>query len=91
MVGIGILLQYSICLRFPLDNYLLSLTCHQCAQYVAEAIADPEMANAALEIAGDVISMKQTLATYQQVTGKKLGRCSLSNVLRRITVRSHKL
>lgn len=37
-----------------------------------KAIADPEMANAALEIAGDVISMKQTLATYQQVTGKKL-------------------
>lgn len=42
------------------------------AKYVAEAIADPEMANAALKIAGDVISMKQTLATYQQVTGKKL-------------------
>lgn len=42
------------------------------ALYVAEAVADPEMANAALKITGDVISMKQTLATYQQVTGKEL-------------------
>lgn len=42
------------------------------AKYVAEAIADPQMANASLEIAGDIINMKQTLATYEQVTGRKL-------------------
>jgi nucleoside-diphosphate-sugar epimerase len=42
------------------------------AKFIAEAIADPSMANTALQIAGDVITMKQLLATYQRVTGKTL-------------------
>ena len=42
------------------------------ALYIAQAVADPELANSALEIAGDEITMNQTIATYQQVTGKEL-------------------
>lgn len=42
------------------------------AKYTAEAIADPEMVNKALKVAGDVLTMKQLLATYEEVTGKKL-------------------
>jgi nucleoside-diphosphate-sugar epimerase len=42
------------------------------AKYTAEAIADPEMANSVLKVAGDVLTMKQLLATYEEVTGKKL-------------------
>ncbi|MDF5732002.1 MAG: NmrA family NAD(P)-binding protein [Rhizonema sp. PD38] len=42
------------------------------AKYIAEAIADPEMENAALEVAGDVLSMKQLKATYSETTGKTL-------------------
>ena len=42
------------------------------AKYVAEAIADPEMGNRPLRIAGDVLTLKQLHATYQAVTGKTL-------------------
>jgi nucleoside-diphosphate-sugar epimerase len=42
------------------------------AKYTAEAIADPQMLNSALKVAGDVLTMKQLLATYEEVTGKKL-------------------
>lgn len=42
------------------------------AKYVAEVIADPEMVNQALKVAGDVLTMKQLLAAYEAVTGKKL-------------------
>ena len=54
------------------ETFFDTTTTDDTALYVAETIADPEMVNAALEIAGDVISMKSTLATYEQVTGKKL-------------------
>lgn len=50
------------------------------AKYVAEAIADPEMSNTALEIAGDVLSMKQVIATYENVTGKTLTKKHLGSV-----------
>jgi nucleoside-diphosphate-sugar epimerase len=42
------------------------------AKLIAEAISDPTMANGILQVAGDVITMKQLLETYQTVTGKKL-------------------
>jgi uncharacterized protein YbjT (DUF2867 family) len=42
------------------------------AKLIAEAIADPAMANNVLQVAGDIITMKQLLETYQTVTGKKL-------------------
>ncbi len=47
-------------------------TTNDTAKFIAEAIADPTMANKALEIAGDIITMKQLLETYQNVTGKTL-------------------
>lgn len=42
------------------------------AKYVAEAVSDPELANTALEVAGDVLSAKQLLAVYEEATGNKL-------------------
>jgi uncharacterized protein YbjT (DUF2867 family) len=42
------------------------------AKYIAEAIADHAMENQVLRVAGDVISMKQILAAYQEVSGQKL-------------------
>jgi nucleoside-diphosphate-sugar epimerase len=42
------------------------------AKLIAEAISDPTMANGILQVAGDVITMKQLLETYQTVTSKKL-------------------
>lgn len=50
------------------------------AKYTAEAIADPEMTNKALKVAGDVLTMKQLLATYEEVTGKKLEEKRLGSV-----------
>ena len=47
-------------------------TTNDTAKFIAEAIADPTMANKALQIAGDIITMKQLLETYQNVTGKTL-------------------
>jgi NmrA-like family len=42
------------------------------AKYVVEAMVDPDMANAALEVAGTVLSMKELCATYESVKGKAL-------------------
>jgi hypothetical protein len=42
------------------------------AKYVVEAMVDPDMANAALEVAGTVLSMKELCATYELVKGKAL-------------------
>jgi nucleoside-diphosphate-sugar epimerase len=50
------------------------------AKLIAEAIADPTMANGVLQVAGDVITMKQLLETYQTVTGKKLIENQLGSV-----------
>lgn len=50
------------------------------AKYTAEAIADPDMSNRALRVAGDVLTMKQLLATYEEVTGKQLEARSLGSV-----------
>jgi nucleoside-diphosphate-sugar epimerase len=50
------------------------------AKLIAEAIADPTMANGILQVAGDVITMKQLLETYQTVTSKKLIENQLGSV-----------
>jgi nucleoside-diphosphate-sugar epimerase len=50
------------------------------AKLIAEAIADPTMANGVLQVAGDVITMKQLLKTYQTVTSKKLTENQLGSV-----------
>ena len=42
------------------------------ANYVAEAVVDPNLKNQALEIAGDSLTMKQLKAVYKQTTGKQL-------------------
>jgi NmrA-like family len=47
---------------------------------IAEVIADPTMANGVLQVAGDVITMKQLLETYQTVTGKTLTENRLGSV-----------
>jgi NmrA-like family len=50
------------------------------AKYVAEAMVDPEMANAALQVAGTVLSMKELCATYELVTGKTLVQRCLGSI-----------
>ena len=44
------------------------------AKYVAEAVSDPNLVNTALEVAGDVLTMKQLLAAYEEATGNKAPR-----------------
>lgn len=50
------------------------------AKYVAEAVTDPSLANTALEVAGEVLTMKQLLAAYEEATGKKLQEKRLGSV-----------
>lgn len=50
------------------------------AKYVAEAVSDPELANTALEVAGDVLTAKQLLAAYEEATGKTLEQKPLGTV-----------
>ncbi len=50
------------------------------AKYTAEAIADPQMVNSVLKVAGDVLTMKQLLATFEEVKGKKLVEKRLGSV-----------
>ncbi|NEU71911.1 NmrA family NAD(P)-binding protein [Hassallia byssoidea VB512170] len=50
------------------------------AKYIAEAIADPQMVNSALKVAGDILTMKQLLATFEEVKGKKLVEKRLGSV-----------
>jgi NmrA-like family len=47
-------------------------TLNDTAKYVVEAMVDPDMSNAALEVAGTVLSMKELCATYELVKGKAL-------------------
>lgn len=50
------------------------------AKYVAEAVSDPNLVNTALEVAGEVLTMKQLLAAYEEATGKKLQEKRLGSV-----------
>ena len=50
------------------------------AKYVAEAVTDPDLANMALEVAGDVLSAKQLKAAYEEVTGNPLAEKPLGSV-----------
>lgn len=60
----------------PLDY----TTTDDTAKYVAEAVSDPDLANTALEVAGEVLTMKQLLAAYEEATGKKLQEKRLGSV-----------
>jgi nucleoside-diphosphate-sugar epimerase len=50
------------------------------AKYVAEAIADPEMNNRMMKVAGDVLTMKQLLNVYEEIAGKKLKEQQLGTI-----------
>ena len=50
------------------------------AKYIAEAVSDPELANTALEVAGDVLTAKQLKAAYEKVTGNILTAKPLGSV-----------
>ena len=50
------------------------------AKYVAEAVSDPDLANMALEVAGDTLTSKQLKATYEGATGSKLTEKSLGSI-----------
>lgn len=62
--------------EMPLDY----TTTDDTAKYVAQAVSDPDLANTALEVAGEVLTMKQLLAAYQEATGKKLQEKRLGSV-----------
>ena len=47
-------------------------TTEDTAKYVAEAVSDRDLVNTALEVAGEVLTMKQLKTTYEEATGKKL-------------------
>jgi len=50
------------------------------AKYVAEAVTDPDLANTALEVAGDVLTAKQLKAAYEEATGNQLAEKPLGSV-----------
>ena len=47
-------------------------TIEDTAKYVAEAVSDRNLVNTALEVAGEVLTMKQLKTAYESATGKKL-------------------
>ncbi len=50
------------------------------AKYVAAAVSDPDLANTALEVAGEVLTAKQLKAAYEEATGNKLTEKPLGSV-----------
>lgn len=42
------------------------------AKYTAEAVVDPRTINTSFQVAGDVMTMKEAIAAYEEVKGKKL-------------------
>ena len=62
------------------DTPLDFTTTNDTAKYVAEAVSDPELANTALEIAGDILTAKQLKAAYEEATGNKLQEKPLGSV-----------
>jgi uncharacterized protein YbjT (DUF2867 family) len=55
-------------------------TIHDTARYTAEAVFDPVLANQVFEVAGDVLTMKEFLAIYQETTGRHLTERRLGSV-----------
>ncbi|PSB27303.1 aromatic alcohol reductase [Chlorogloea sp. CCALA 695] len=62
--------------EMPLDL----TTTDDTAKYVAEAVSDPDLANMALEVAGDTLTSKQLKAIYEGATGSKLTEKSLGSI-----------
>ena len=55
-------------------------TTEDTAKYVAEAVSDRELTNTALEVAGEILTMKQLKSAYEEATGKKLEEQHLGSV-----------
>ncbi|MBH8574399.1 NmrA family NAD(P)-binding protein [Nostocaceae cyanobacterium CENA369] len=51
-------------------------TIEDTAKYTAEAVVDPRAINTSFQVVGDVISMKEAVAAYEEVKGKKLTQTS---------------
>ena len=77
--------------QFDLDNGIFQYwgdgetpvdmtTIDDTAKYVAEAVSDRDLANTALEVAGEVLTMKALLAAYEEATSKKLQEKRLGSV-----------
>ena len=62
------------------DTPLDFTTTDDTAKYVAEAVSDPELANTALEVAGDMLTAKQLKAAYEEATGNVLKEKPLGSV-----------
>ena len=62
------------------DTPLDFTTTDDTAKYVAEAVSDPELANTALEVVGDVLTAKQLKAAYEEATGNQLKEKPLGSV-----------
>ncbi|GAB4542065.1 MAG: hypothetical protein Tsb0014_34470 [Pleurocapsa sp.] len=69
--------------QFDLDNGIFKYwgdgetpvdmtTIEDTAKYVAEAVSDRQLVNAALEVAGETLTMKQLKSAYEKGTGQKL-------------------
>lgn len=50
------------------------------AKYVAEAVSDPELANAALEVVGETLTAKQLKTAYEEAAGTQLHEKPLGSV-----------
>jgi uncharacterized protein YbjT (DUF2867 family) len=50
------------------------------AKYVAEAVSDPDLANKALEVAGETLTAKQLKASYEAATGTHLAEKKLGSI-----------
>ena len=50
------------------------------AKYVAEAVSDPDLANTALEVAGDTLTPKQLKSAYEAATGTQLAEKPLGSI-----------
>jgi uncharacterized protein YbjT (DUF2867 family) len=55
-------------------------TTEDTAKYIAQAAIDRGLANTALEVAGEVLTMKQLKAAYEEATGNKLQEKQLGSV-----------
>jgi hypothetical protein len=62
------------------DTLFDTTTIEDTANYVVEAMLDPEMANAALQVAGAVLSMKELLLEYELITGNSLRERCLGSI-----------
>lgn len=54
------------------DTKLDLTTVDDTAKYTAEAVIDPRAVNTTFQVAGDVITLKEAIAAYEEITGRSL-------------------